>query len=264
MITKINNTANDMPFIELIHQLDAGTRRVCSAVNGQWIVDEELKRAILEYISSAKCVVQHGVYDKVPLKFDRWQEADFHTAKLRIVPGAVVRYGAFLAPNVVLMNCFVNIGAYIDERTMIDSFATIGSCAQVGANCHVAAGAVIGGVLEPVTARPVIIEDNCFIGAHASVVEGVIVRRGATLAMGVHIGASTKIVDRQSGKVFYQEVPEHAIVVPGAYDGGATAQGRSPEGPNVHLQCAVIVRYGETKQHTKINDALRDEDRAPD
>jgi 2,3,4,5-tetrahydropyridine-2-carboxylate N-succinyltransferase len=307
MIKSINNTTGkadtDNSIVgELIRELDSGKRRVCNLVDRQWTVDEELKRSIVTYISSAACKGMHDAYDKVPLKFDGWQEADFRNANLRVVPGAIVRYGAYLAPNVVLMNCFVNIGAYVGERTMVDSFATVGSCAQIGANCHIAAGVVIGGVLEPITARPVIIEDGCFIGAHASVVEGVVVRRGATLGMGVQIGASTKIIDRQSGKVFRGEVPEHAIVVPGSYtrspkdsqfvdpvlgldSTSSTARRLCSVSPSansfgdrvdssdsiisnssesgatetfdIRVQCAVIVRYGETKQKTKINEALR-------
>ncbi|MDR1208607.1 MAG: 2,3,4,5-tetrahydropyridine-2,6-dicarboxylate N-succinyltransferase [Holosporales bacterium] len=269
MIQSISNIAekadaDNFSVDELIRELDTGKRRVCRLVDGQWSVDEELKYSIVSYISGATCRGMHEVYDKVPLKFDGWQDADFFHAKLRVVPGAIVRYGAYLAPNVVLMNCFVNIGAYVGERTMVDSFVTVGSCAQIGANCHIAAGVVIGGVLEPITARPVIIEDDCFIGAHASVVEGVIVRQGATLGMGVHIGASTKIIDRQSGKVFYAEVPEHAIVVPGTYSSDrllpkSPESCLQPERPDIRLQCAVIVRYGETNQKTKINEALRNE-----
>jgi 2,3,4,5-tetrahydropyridine-2,6-dicarboxylate N-succinyltransferase len=229
-----------------ICDLDSGTRRVCRNVAGQWEVDEDLKRAISVYLSFAESFYMHGVYDKVPLKFDSWTASDFHAAKLRVVPGAIVRYGAFLATGVVLMNCLVNIGAYVGEQTMVDSYATIGSCAQIGAACHIAAGVVIGGVLEPANARPVIIEDNCFIGAHASVVEGVIVRSGATLGMGVHIGASTKIIDRQTGQVFSKEIPAHAVVVPGAY---ASSEG-------VSVQCAVIVRYRDVPM--QINKELRD------
>jgi 2,3,4,5-tetrahydropyridine-2,6-dicarboxylate N-succinyltransferase len=257
--TKASIRINEATIDELIRELDSGTRRVCHLVDGQWCVDEELKRSIVTYISNATCKGMHEVYDKVPLKFDGWQESDFHEANLRVVPGAIVRYGAYLAPNVVLMNCFVNIGAYVGERTMVDSFATIGSCAQVGANCHIAAGVVIGGVLEPITARPVIIEDNCFIGAHVSVVEGVIVRRGATVGMGAQIGASTKIIDRQTGKVFYGEIPEYAIVVPGTYRNDDFTSNPQSEAPDIRVQCAVIVRYGETKQKTKINEALRNE-----
>jgi 2,3,4,5-tetrahydropyridine-2,6-dicarboxylate N-succinyltransferase len=258
-----------------IRALDLGQKRVCTKIDDVWQVDEDLKRSICDYLSSAPSKCMHGAYDKVPLKFDTWTTAQFNEAKLRVVPGAVVRYGAYLAPDVVLMNCFVNIGAYIDSQTMVDSFTTVGSCAQIGAKCHISAGVVIGGVLEPVNARPVVIEDGCFIGAHASVVEGVLVRRGATLAMGVHIGASTKIIDRDSGEVFLGEVPENAVVVPGTYTYAPNDRERFPPtnvcnssnlgslGPStvrnnsVSIQCAVIVRYGGTTRNTKINMDLR-------
>jgi 2,3,4,5-tetrahydropyridine-2,6-dicarboxylate N-succinyltransferase len=171
-------------------------------------------------------------YDKIPMKFASWHKKDFASAKIRVSHGAIVRYGAFLSENVVLMNCFVNIGAYIGRDTMVDSFATIGSCAQIGARCHIASGSVIGGVLEPINAVPVVIEDDCLIGANAAIVEGVVVRRGATIAMGTRIGASTKIIDRQTKCEFSGEIPEGAIVVPGAY-----------ESEGLSIYCAVIVGY---------------------
>jgi 2,3,4,5-tetrahydropyridine-2-carboxylate N-succinyltransferase len=220
-------------------------QRVCFCVDGEWILNESLKQSITEYISTTTSQLQHNAYDKIPLKFDGWDKAMFEKSAIRVVPGAIVRYGSFFENDVVLMNCFVNIGAYIGSTTMIDSFATIGSCAQIGKKCHISSNVVIGGVLEPVNALPVIIEDNCFIGANSSVVEGVLVRHGSTIAMGTHIGASTKIIDRETGQIFYKEIPCNAVVVPGTY--------QSNNGIAIH--CAVIVRYGKT--NTEINEKLR-------
>jgi 2,3,4,5-tetrahydropyridine-2,6-dicarboxylate N-succinyltransferase len=228
--------------LDIIEQLDKGEIRVCDNIDGEWVVNEEAKQTIISLFqlaspsinvsggAAAKCVPVS--YDKIPLKFASWQEDDFAKAKIRVGHGAVVRYGVFLDSNVVLMNCFVNIGAHIGEGTMVDSFATVGSCARVGKRCHIAAGVVIGGVLEPVNARPVIIEDDCLLGAHVAVVEGVIVRCGATIAMGTRLGASTKIIERDTGREFDGEVPECAVVVPGFY-----------EFAGLHISCAVIVGY---------------------
>lgn len=239
---------------KILGELDAGRRRVCAPqTEGAWIVDEEAKRAILTVFRESSNHVAGSVespsFDKIPLKFKGWSQADFERAQIRVIPGAVVRYGAFLAPDTVVMNAFVNVGAYVGKGTMIDSFVCVGSCAQVGAHCHIASHVVLGGVLEPAHAQPVIIEDDCFIGAHAAVVEGVHVRRGAVLGMGVRLGASTKIIDRTTGEVFKGEVPEDAVVVPGTYaaePSSALAQ-----------SCAVIVRYGRSQQNTSLNEDLR-------
>ncbi|MDR3285192.1 MAG: 2,3,4,5-tetrahydropyridine-2,6-dicarboxylate N-succinyltransferase [Holosporales bacterium] len=228
-----------------IKLLDHGECRICKNINGEWKIEEWLKQAILLYFKYSNCVKDGFSYDKIPLKFTNWSEQDFAQAEIRAVPGAIVRYGTFLAPKVVLMNCFINIGAYIGEKTMVDSFATIGSCAQIGANCHIASGCVIGGVLEPTNAAPVIIEDDCLIGANAAVTEGIIIRKGATIAMGVRIGASVKIIERTTNKIFFGEVPQNAVVVPGTYQ---SANG-------LHIGCAVIVGYKD--RGTKINEELR-------
>jgi 2,3,4,5-tetrahydropyridine-2-carboxylate N-succinyltransferase len=237
----------------LVRDLDEGKRRVCSLTGDHWTVHEDVKQAIISLFSLLPCRLQEPgkYYDKIPLKFEYWEKEDFEKSGIRVMPGAVVRYGAFLAYDTVVLNSFVNIGAYIDSQTMVDSFATIGACAQIGKNCHIASGAVIGGVLEPLNACPVIIEDDCFIGAHACVVEGVVVKKGATIAMGTRIGASTKIIERDTGKTFHGEVPENAVVVPGSYQ----AEGESAG--NISIQCAVIIRYGQTRHNTQLNANLR-------
>ncbi|GHS94674.1 2,3,4,5-tetrahydropyridine-2,6-dicarboxylate N-succinyltransferase [Alphaproteobacteria bacterium] len=241
----------------IFSDLDSGKQRICTLEKGAWIVHEDLKKAVCSCFSQATCaLLSAGTYDKIPLKFAGWTQADFENAGIRVVSGAVVRYGAFLARNVVLMNCFVNVGAYVDSKTLIDSFTLVGACAQVGKNCHISAHVVLGGVLEPLNARPVIIEDDCFVGAHCSVVEGVRVRRGATLAMGTHLGASTKIIDRQTGQVFQGEIPEEALVVPGVYAEGEPEKGNNARA-NVSVQCAIIVRYGKAHQDLSLNQDLR-------
>jgi 2,3,4,5-tetrahydropyridine-2-carboxylate N-succinyltransferase len=195
-------------------------------------------------------------WDKVPSKFCGWGEADFREAGFRAVPGAIVRRSAFIGKNVVLMPSFVNLGAYVDEATMVDTWSTVGSCAQIGKRVHISGGAGIGGVLEPLQAGPVIIEDDCFIGARAEVAEGVIVRRGAVLSMGVFLGASTKIVDRVTGEIFVGEVPEYSVVVPGTLPGKPLADGN----PGPATACAVIVKRVDerTRSKTSINELLRD------
>jgi 2,3,4,5-tetrahydropyridine-2-carboxylate N-succinyltransferase len=195
-------------------------------------------------------------WDKVPSKFDHWGENRFRAAGFRAVPGCVVRRSAYIAPGVVLMPSFVNLGAYIDQGTMIDTWATVGSCAQIGKNCHISGGAGIGGVLEPIQAGPVVIEDNCFIGARSEVAEGVIVREGSVLSMGVFIGASTKIIDRESGEAMQGEVPPYSVVVPGTMPGKPGKGGVAT--PN--LYCAVIVKRVDekTRSKTSINELLRD------
>jgi 2,3,4,5-tetrahydropyridine-2,6-dicarboxylate N-succinyltransferase len=194
-------------------------------------------------------------WDKIPSKFAHWDEARFRAAGFRAVPSAVVRHSAFIAPGVVLMPSFVNVGAYVDSGTMIDTWSTVGSCAQVGRNCHISGGVGIGGVLEPVQAEPVIIEDDCFIGARSEVAEGVIVERGAVLAMGVFLGASTRIVDRATGEIHVGRVPAYSVVVPGALPGKPLPDGS----PGPSLACAVIVKRVDerTRAKTSINELLR-------
>jgi 2,3,4,5-tetrahydropyridine-2-carboxylate N-succinyltransferase len=243
--------------------LDSGAARVAErGANGQWRVNQWLKKAVLlSFRLNDMSVIKGGPgksvwWDKVPSKFDGWTAAKFKKAGFRAVPNCVVRRSAFIAPGVVLMPSFVNLGAYVDSGTMVDTWATIGSCAQIGKNCHISGGAGIGGVLEPLQAGPVIIEDNCFIGARAEVAEGVIVREGAVLGMGVYLGASTKIVDRESGKIHIGEVPAYSVVVSGSLPGKPLANGAP--GPN--LYCAVIVKRVDekTRSKTSINELLRD------
>jgi len=243
--------------------LDSGKARVVEKqADGRWHVHQWLKKAVLlSFRLNDMGVIKGGPgkaawWDKVPSKFDGWNAAKFKKAGFRAVPGSVVRRGAFIAPNVVLMPSFVNIGAYVGEATMVDTWATVGSCAQIGKNCHISGGAGIGGVLEPVQAGPVVIEDDCFVGARAEVAEGVVVRRGSVLSMGVFLGASTKIVDRESGKVFMGEVPEYSVVVPGSLPGKPLGDGT----PGPSLYCAVIVKRvdEQTRSKTSINELLRD------
>lgn len=241
---------------EALALLDAGKARVASrAPDGRWITHQWLKKAVLlSFRLNDNRIIGAAPtqwFDKVPLKFADWSEEDFRRAGFRAVPGAVARRGAYIAPSVVLMPSFVNIGAYVGEGTMIDAWSTVGSCAQIGKHCHISGGAGIGGVLEPLQANPVIIEDNCFIGARAEVAEGVIVREGSVLSMGVYLGQSTKIVDRETGEVFYGEVPPYSVVVSGAMP---SATG----GPS--LYCAVIVKRVDekTRAKTSVNELLRD------
>jgi 2,3,4,5-tetrahydropyridine-2-carboxylate N-succinyltransferase len=242
--------------------LDSGQARVAEKKAGAWIVHDWLKKAVLLSFrlndnrlmgdaSLSNTIESPGPWwDKVPTKFSGWTEEAFRRSGFRAVPGAVVRRSAYIAPGVVLMPSFVNVGAYVGEGTMIDTWATVGSCAQIGKNCHISGGAGIGGVLEPLQAHPVIIEDNCFIGARSEVAEGVIVGEGAVLSMGVYLGRSTKIVDRKTGEIVYGKVPPYAVVVPGALPGA--------EGPS--LYCAVIVKTvdEQTRAKTSINELLRD------
>jgi 2,3,4,5-tetrahydropyridine-2-carboxylate N-succinyltransferase len=243
--------------------LDTGKARVAERqADGQWHVNQWLKKAVLlSFRLNDMSVIPGGPgkavwWDKVPSKFDGWSDAEFRAAGFRAVPGCVVRRSAFIAPNVVLMPSFVNLGAYVDSGTMVDTWATVGSCAQIGKHVHLSGGVGIGGVLEPLQAGPVVIEDNCFIGARSEVVEGVIVREGAVLGMGVYLGQSTKIVDRASGKVMYGEVPPYSVVVSGTMPGKPMPNGEP--GPN--LYCAVIVKRVDekTRSKTSINDLLRD------
>jgi 2,3,4,5-tetrahydropyridine-2-carboxylate N-succinyltransferase len=243
-----------------LEMLDSGTARVAAPGEAGWTVNQWLKQAVLLSFRLYPNVVLEGaggapVFDKVALKFMGWGEQRFAEAGVRAVPGAVVRRSAYVAPGVVLMPCFVNVGARVGEGTMIDTWSTVGSCAQVGRNCHVSGGVGIGGVLEPLQANPVIIEDDCFIGARSEVAEGVIVEQGAVLAMGVFLGASTKIIDRASGEVFYGRVPAYSVVVPGALPGKALPDGS----PGPSLACAVIVKRvdAQTRSKTSINELLR-------
>jgi 2,3,4,5-tetrahydropyridine-2,6-dicarboxylate N-succinyltransferase len=248
---------------EALELLDRGAARVAEkAANGRWQVNQWLKKAVLlSFRFNDMSIIPGGPgravwWDKVPSKFDGWDEARFRAAGFRAVPGCVVRRSAYVAPGVVLMPSFVNLGAYVDKGTMIDTWATVGSCAQIGKNCHISGGAGIGGVLEPLQAEPVIVEDNCFIGARSEIAEGVIVREGAVLSMGVFIGASTKIVDRDNGEVIQGEVPPYAVVVPGSLPGAPRRDG----GVSPNLSCAVIVKRVDekTRAKTSINELLRD------
>jgi 2,3,4,5-tetrahydropyridine-2-carboxylate N-succinyltransferase len=243
--------------------LDSGEARVAQPDgNGGWQVNQWLKKAVLlSFRINDNRVMDGGAagapaYDKVPLKFAGWGEDRFKDAGFRVVPGAVVRRGAHISKGAVLMPSFVNIGAYVGENTMIDTWATVGSCAQIGANVHISGGAGIGGVLEPLQAEPVIIGDGAFIGARAEVAEGVRVGEGAVLSMGVYLGASTKIVDRATGKVHMGEVPPYAVVVPGSMPGKPLPDGT----PGPSLYCAVIVKTvdAQTRSKTGINELLRD------
>lgn len=239
---------------DAVKKLDRGELRICEKFSdGVWHVNEYLKKAVLLYFKHRPAELIEGAtcpfFDKVPSKTQGWTEADFKSHGFRAVPGSFVRYGAYVAKSVVLMPSFVNIGAYIDEGTMIDSNALVGSCAQIGKNCHISDGVTIGGVLEPLQASPVIVEDNCFIGVKSAITEGVIIREGAVLAAGVMLSASTKIIDRDSGEVSYGEVPANAVVVPGSY---ASTNG-------INIACAVIVKKvtSETRRKTSINELLR-------
>ena len=241
-----------------LSQLDNGTIRVCEKIDNEWVVNQWIKKAILlSFRLNDNDIIKasHATwFDKVESKTANWTKDDHLKAGFRYVPDAVVRKSAFIAKGVVLMPSFVNLGAYVDEGTMIDTWATVGSCAQIGKNCHISGGAGIGGVLEPLQANPVIIEDNCFVGARSEVAEGVIVGEGAVLSMGVFIGASTKIIDRSSGEIHMGKVPAYSVVVPG------TLPGKKEEGINPSLYCAVIVKKVDekTRSKTSINDLLRD------
>ena len=240
--------------------MDSGRARVAEPDGaGGWRVNQWLKQAVLmsfRLSDSAPMDIAAGAYDKVPLKFAGWGENRFREAGFRAVPGAVVRRSAFIGRNVVLMPSFVNLGAYVDEGTMVDTWATVGSCAQIGKNVHLSGGVGIGGVLEPLQANPVVIEDDCFIGARSEVVEGVIVERGSVLSMGVFISASTKIIDRSTGEIFIGRVPAYSVVVPGSLPGKPLPDGS----PGPSLYCAVIVKRvdAQTRAKTAINELLRD------
>ncbi len=247
--------------VAALELLDSGTARVAERRNS-WHVNAWLKQAVLlSFRLNDNAIVDGGPghgswWDKVPSKFSGWSAERFKAAGFRAVPGAVVRHSAYIAPGVILMPSFVNVGAYVDSGTMIDTWATVGSCAQIGKNCHISGGAGIGGVLEPLQANPVIIEDNCFIGARSEVAEGVVVEEGAVLSMGVYLGASTKIIDRATGETFVGRVPSHAVVVPGSIPGKNLPNGA----PGPGLYCAVIVKRvdAQTRAKVSINELLRD------
>ncbi len=247
---------------KILNELDTGELRVAEKKGEQWVVNQWVKKAILlsfrlnpnEIIRGApghRTGEMCGWYDKVPMKQMGWEEEQFKAAGFRAVPGSFVRHSAFIAKDVVLMPSFVNVGAYVGEGTMVDTWVTIGSCAQIGKHCHISGGVGIGGVLEPLQANPVIIEDHCFIGARSEVAEGVIIEEGAVLSMGVYLGASTKIIDRTTGETFYGRVPAYSVVVPG------TLPGKAPDSPS--LYCAVIVKRVDekTRRKTSINELLR-------
>ena len=246
----------------VLGQLDAGQVRVAErASQGNWTVNQWLKKAVLLSFRLNDNVLLNGPggsnwWDKVPLKFKGWGENRFREAGFRAVPGAYVRHSAHIARNVILMPSFVNVGAHVDEGTMVDTWVTVGSCAQIGKNVHLSGGVGIGGVLEPMQANPTIIEDNCFIGARSEIVEGVIVGEGSVVSMGVFIGASTKIVDRATGEVFMGKVPPYSVVVSGNLPGRPLPNGQ----PRPSLYCAVIVKRvdAQTRSKTSINDLLRD------
>jgi 2,3,4,5-tetrahydropyridine-2-carboxylate N-succinyltransferase len=242
--------------------LDAGRYRVAAKEGDAWVVHQWLKKAVLlSFRLNDMTRIEGGPggapwWDKVPSKFAGWQDADFAKAGFRAVPNCVVRRSAYIAPGVVLMPSFVNLGARVEEGTMIDTWATVGSCAQIGKNCHISGGAGIGGVLEPLQAGPVIIEDDCFIGARAEVAEGVVVETGSVLSMGVYLGASTRIVDRATGEVHMGRVPAYSVVVSGTMPGKPLPDGS----PGPGLYCAVIVKRvdARTRAKTSINELLRD------
>jgi 2,3,4,5-tetrahydropyridine-2-carboxylate N-succinyltransferase len=241
----------------VLDALDKGDVRVAEKHDGEWVVHQWLKKAVLLSFRLNDMKLIAGApgravwWDKVDSKFAGWDEARFRAAGFRAVPGAIVRRSAFIAKGAVLMPSFVNVGAYVGENTMVDTWATVGSCAQVGAHCHISGGAGLGGVLEPLQAQPTIIEDNCFIGARSEVAEGVIVGEGSVLSMGVYLTATTKIVDRHTGEIFYGRVPPYSVVVPGSIGGG-------PDRPA--LYCGVIIKHVDerTRAKTSINDLLRD------
>ncbi len=247
--------------------LDSGALRVAEKIDGAWHVNQWLKMAVLLSFRIHDMAPMAGGptdpergetswFDKVAPKFAGWDESQFRAAGFRAVPNCVVRRSAYIAPGVVLMPCFVNLGAHVGSGTMVDTWATIGSCAQIGRNCHISGGAGIGGVLEPLQADPVIVEDDCFIGARSEVAEGVLVETGSVLAMGVYIGASTKIIDRATGEIHFGRVPAYSVVVPGSLPGKALPDGAAGPG----LYCAVIVKRVDerTRAKTSINDLLRD------
>lgn len=236
---------------EILYALDCGTLRVAEKIDGQWITHSWVKKAILLSFRLNDSFMRGQAYDKVPLKFEEWNEEQFKKAGFRLVPGAIVRHSAYIAPGAVIMPSFINVGAYIDQGTMIDSAVRVGSCAQIGKNCHLSDNVGIGGVLEPPQAEPVIIEDNCFIGACSEIVEGVFVGEGSVLGAGVILTASTKIVERETGAISYGQIPPYSVVVPGVLPDPI------PTKPGLH--CAVIIKRVDekTRAKTSLNELLR-------
>ncbi|MDR0555493.1 MAG: 2,3,4,5-tetrahydropyridine-2,6-dicarboxylate N-succinyltransferase [Holosporaceae bacterium] len=237
---------------KVLDGLDSGELRLAQKENGIWTVKEYLKKAILLYLRHTKSTVMYGnggnFFDKMPLKTCNWEKANFELAGFRTVPGSIIRYSAYVAASSVIMPCFINVGAFIDEGSMIDAHASVGSCAQIGRRCHISDGVTIGGVLEPPQAIPVIIEDNCFIGARSAVLEGVIVEEGSVLAAGTILSASTKIINRETGSADFGRIPPYSVVVPGSYPSGG-----------VNICCAVIVKRvdAQTRRKVSINELLR-------
>ena len=248
---------------EALNLLDSGQARVAEKIDGEWHVHQWLKKAVLlSFRLNDMTMIDGGPggaawWDKVPPKFAGWTADDFRKAGFRAVPDCVVRHSAYIAPDVVLMPSFVNLGAYVDSGTMVDTWATVGSCAQIGRNVHLSGGVGIGGVLEPLQAGPTIIEDNCFIGARSEIVEGVIVGEGSVVSMGVFIGQSTRIVDRETGEIHYGRVPPYSVVVSGSMPGSKDTLPNGQPAPN--LYCAVIVKRVDEKTRSKvsINELLR-------
>lgn len=247
---------------DVLDMLDAGTLRVAEKIDGQWIVHQWAKKAILLSFRLRDNHLMFGGpqtsiddaspwFDKVPLKCAGWTEHDFRQAGFRSVPGNIIRHSAFIGRDTVIMPSFINVGAHVGDNTMVDTWVTIGSCAQIGAHCHISGGVGIGGVLEPLQANPVIIEDHCFIGARSEIAEGVIVGEGSVISMGVFISASTKIIDRQTGDIYQGHVPPYSVVIPGTLP---SSQGTGPQ-----LACAVIVKRvdAQTRSKTSINELLR-------
>lgn len=240
---------------ETIEKLDQGVLRISEKINNIWVTHQWLKKAILLafFIMDNKLITwgNSRFFDKIPMKFSEWNESHFKNAKIRVVPPATVRFGSYIAENTIIMPSYINIGAYIDTGTMIDTWATIGSCAQIGKHVHISGGSGIGGVLEPIQNHPTIIEDNCFIGSRSEIAEGVIIEEGSVISMGVFIGQSTKIYDRNKNKIYYGRVPAGSVVIPGSYPS---------IDKTVNTYCVIIVKKvdNKTKNKTQINDLLRD------
>lgn len=249
---KLNNIHSSLK--KLYHQLNIGQLRVAEKINGSWQTHAWIKQAILlsfkEFNSQVITADISNFFDKIPLKFANYNQAQFEQQQTRVVPQALARDGCYIAPNTILMPCYINVGAFVDQGTLIDTWATVGSCAQIGKNVHISGGVGIGGVLEPLQANPTIIEDNCFIGARSEIVEGVIVEEGSVIAMGVYLGQSTKIYDRSTGKISYGKIPAGSVVVPGSLPSDCG---------KYNLNCAIIVKKVDaaTRAKTSINELLR-------
>ncbi len=248
-IAEVKKSDNFYLINQMIELLDKGKIFAVEKHENIWVVNEWIKQGILLYLATTEFILSNGWHDKVPLKFANWVEADFVKAKIRTVPGSFVRKGSFFGPSVIIMPCFVNIGANIGEGTMLDSLATIGSCVYVGKHCHISSNTVLAGVIEPIQARPVIIEDNCFIGAGCQIAEGVIIEEGSVIGAGVTITGATKIVDRASGAISFGVVPANSVVVSGSLLGEN----------GISLNCAVIIKKvdSQTRSKTSLNDLLR-------